>query len=133
MKKLYILVFFIFYLSSLNAQEKSYTLSDAFQLARARSEVLADQQEQVIQSEEHYKQALGASFPTISGAFSYSSQHLIAGSGEFTDQTSIKLTATQPLFRGFRIVNAIKQNKSVIQSQKEAADWAAYQIYSDMP
>ncbi len=105
---------------------EDYTLGKCFQLAVSRSETLADQEEQVIQAEEHFKQAQSSNLPNISGLFSYTKQD------QGTDLTNIKLTASQPLFHGFRIINAIKQNEKLLKTKQEAYQWAYLQIYSDV-
>ncbi len=102
------------------------SLQACYQLALSRSEVLADQQEQVIQAEEHYKQAIGAQLPSLTGLASYT---LAPNS---TDQLLVKANASYPLFRGFRMVGAIKQNEHLLNAQKEARQWAALQLYTDV-
>lgn len=102
------------------------SLQPYYQLALSRSGVLADQQEQVIQAEEHYKQAIGAQLPSLTGLASYT---LAPNS---TDQLLVKANASYPLFRGFRMVGAIKQNEHLVNAQKEARQWAALQLYTDV-
>ncbi len=97
-----------------------------YQLALSRSEVLADQQEQVVQAEEQYKQAVGALLPSITGLASYTLQP------NSSDQLLIKANATYPLFRGFRMVGAIKEYEQLLSAKKEARQWAALQLYSDI-
>ncbi|MDD5456186.1 MAG: TolC family protein [Candidatus Margulisbacteria bacterium] len=130
MNKIRLIIFAFFLASCLYAQSNSYSLEDCFPLALSRSEVLADEQEQVIQAEERYKQAVAALFPNVGGVISHTKQD---PSGTiYTDQVNIKLTATQPLFRGFRLVGAIKQNESLLKAQKQAKEAAALLIYADV-
>ena len=104
----------------------SASLSDCYQLALSRSEVLANQQEQVLQAQEHYNQALGALLPSLTGLASYT----VAPNS--SDQLLVKANASYPLFRGFRMAGAIKQSESLLLAEKQAKQWAALQIYSDV-
>jgi outer membrane protein len=117
--------------------EEPLTLKDCFKAALKRSEVLATQQELVVQAEENYHRAWGAIFPTINGAYTYFHQ---SGSG-FTNsgntsnsegQQTLGVTADQPLFRGFSDFAAVHEEKSFIKAQEEARQWAGMQLYSDV-
>src|SRR4051812_24618485 len=74
-------------------------LADCFTAALARSEVIADQTEQIRQAEERYQQAVGAMLPTLGGVASYGVQQASAA-GNFapSSQPLIKLSLTQPVF-----------------------------------
>ncbi len=108
--------------------ETPLNLNDCFGAALKRSETLADRQELVIQSEERYRQAMGNIMPDINGYYSYS-RHGSLGSGS---EHTLKITAAQPLFRGFRDFAAISAGKSFITAQEEARDWAGTQLYMDV-
>lgn len=115
--------------------DQLYTLQDCFQAALQRSEILADQAEQIIQAEEHYRQALGNLLPTLTGQAAYGRQ----GAGPGGDASAfsaephyIRISAGQPLFRGFREYAALRQTRDLIQSQRESKRWAALQLYSDV-
>lgn len=110
----------------------AYSLLDCFQLALTRSSLLADQGEQIEQAEQHYQQALGSSMPNISGALSMGAQHLTSGKDPLATQALGKVTYSQSLFNGFRMMNAITQARELITAQKHAKDWVAYQLYSDV-
>ena len=116
---------------SVLASASSYSLNDCFQLAVSRSEVLADQQEQVTQAEEHYKQALAGLLPFVSGVVSYTKQDPHAA-GNQADATTVKFTASYPLFHGFRLMGAVKQSESLLSAQKGARQEAMLQVYSDV-
>lgn len=131
MKKLGVALLFLFLANTVFAIEKGYTLANCFVLALKQSNTLADQQERVIQAEEHYKQSLGALLPIINGSATYGRQDP-TGAGANADQTALKISLTQPLFRGFRITGAIKQNESLLKAQKSARQWAAFQLYADV-
>jgi len=107
----------------------AYSLGDCFQAALQRSEILADQDEVILQAEEHYRQALAAVFPAVGLSASYQRQQEISGTDPDTYQ--VKATVTQPLFRGFREFAALRQNQELIAYQEESKAWAGLQLYSD--
>ncbi len=120
-------------LLSFSAPEKRTTLNDCYILGINRSEILADQQEQVTQAQEHYNQALGSLFPSAIGTFVYSKSDTTGLlSTQTADQTTMKVAGLLPLFRGIRLTSAIKQNEHLITAQKEAYQFAALQIYADV-
>lgn len=113
------------------------TLMDCFREAQARSESLASQQELIVQAEERYKQARGSVLPTIGAFAEYyrqdSSQLTPAQlAGNPDEQSTVRLSGDQPLFRGFREYAALDLAKSSIVYQKEARQWAGLQLYRDV-
>jgi outer membrane protein len=126
----------ILYPSSLWAGQK-LTLKDCFQAALKRSEILATQQELVVQAEENYNRAWGSILPTIEGSYSYFYRNAegLSNSGNRANsagQHTLKITADQPLFRGFREFSAIKASKAFISAQEQARQWAGMQLYRDV-
>jgi outer membrane protein len=117
---------FLIIVSLAGAVPNNFSLDSCFQAALKQSEVLADQQEQIIQAEEHYSQALAVMLPNVNANGTYFAQDTVK-----TEQTTYKVSATQPLFRGFRDFAALHQNQSLITAQKQAYRWAALQLYSD--
>jgi outer membrane protein len=112
-------------------------LKDCFKAALKRSEVLASQQELVIQAEENYHRAWGAILPSVSGYYSYFHQDApgLTSSGNTessTGQQTLKIMAGQPLFRGFRDFAALNQTKDLIRAQEQARQWAGMQLYKDV-
>jgi len=113
------------------------TLKDCFKAALKRSEVLANQQELVLQAEETYHRAWGAIRPAVNGSYSYFYRHApgLTGSGN-TDssagQQTLKIMGDQPLFRGFRDFAAVNAAKAYITAQEQARQWAGMQLYSDV-
>ncbi len=113
------------------------SLNDCFKAALKRSEVLANQQELVVQAEENYHRAWGAILPDVNSSFSYFHQHAsgLTSSGN-TDssvgQQTLKFTADQPLFRGFRDFAALHATKDFITAQEESRRWAGLQLYRDV-
>jgi outer membrane protein len=113
------------------------SLTDAFKAALKRSEVLATQQELVVQAEENYHRAWGAILPSINGSYSYLRQNApgFTNSGNTassTGQQTLKIMADQPLFRGFRDFAAVNSAKALITAQKQARQWAGTQLYRDV-
>jgi len=116
---------------------ESFSLDDCFKAALKRSEVLATQQELVVQAEENYHRALGAILPAVNGSYSYFHQDApgLASSGNTESsagQQTLKIMAAQPLFRGFRDFAALNAAKASITAQEQARQWAGMQLYSDV-
>ena len=117
--------------------ETPLTLKDCFKASLNRSEVLATQQELVLQTEETYHRAWGAILPSVNGSYSYFHQN---GSGFSSSgntatsagQQTLEVTADQPLFRGFRNFAAVNAAKASITAQELAKEWAGMQLYSDV-
>ena len=122
---------------ALHCSADGISLEACFRSALKQSEIMADDQELIVQSEEHYKQALAGMLPNISAGYTYFNQDtdkLIPASTDstlYSDQSTTKLTVSQPLFRGFRDFAALKLNQNLIVSQKLSYQWAAYQLYQD--
>jgi outer membrane protein len=113
------------------------SLNDCFKAALKRSEVLATQQELVLQAEETYHRAWGAILPAVNGSYSYFYQHApgLSSSGNTATssaQQTTKIMADQPLFRGFRDFAAVNAAKSSITAQEQARQWAGMQLYEDV-
>ncbi len=109
----------------------SKTLNDCFELALRRSEIIATQSELIFQAENRYKQAIGSILPNLSATGSQLVQESTSNSIFPTTQPLIKLTATQPLFQGFKEFAGIKQTKDQIESQDQAKQLATIQLYQD--
>ncbi len=117
--------------------DQPLTLKDCFKAALKRSEVLATQQELVVQAEETYHRAWGAILPTINSSYTYLHQNApgFMSSGNTSTsagQQTLSVTADQPLFRGFSDFAAVHEEKSFIKAQEEARQWAGMQLYSDV-
>lgn len=116
--------------AAVGAAEPGFTLDDCFQAALKQSETLAGQTEQINQAEARYSQALAAVLPNFSlnGAYGYAQEK----AGPAASQTVAKLSAVQPLFRGFREYAALRQSGNLITAEKEAWHWAGLQLYRDV-
>ena len=113
------------------------TLDEYFAAALKRSEVVATQGELIRQAEERYKQANSALRPTVNGVASYTRQDPIPA-GDLSTSTSpnrqslAKLTATQPLFRGFREFAALRQTQALLGAQDQDYRNARTQLFMDV-
>ncbi|MBI3778274.1 MAG: TolC family protein [Gammaproteobacteria bacterium] len=116
---------------------EALTLDEYFAAALKRSEVVATQSELIRQAEERYKQADAALYPTVNGVASYTRQDPVPA-GETSTSTSpnrqslAKLTATQPLFRGFREFAALRQTKALLSAQNQDYLNARAQLFKDV-
>jgi outer membrane protein len=113
------------------------SLKDCFKAALKRSEVLAFQQELIVQAEENYHRAWGAILPSVNGSYSYFHQNApgftSSGNTESSSgQQTLKIMADQPLFRGFRDFAALRETKALITAQEQAGQWAGLQLYRDV-
>lgn len=120
--------------SAADSPEVALTLDDYFAQALRQSEVVAGQSELIVQAEEQYRQANAALYPTVSGAASY----LWQDSGALNPTTNpvrqsfARLTATQPLFRGFREFAALRQTKALVGAQDDDYRQARVQLFKDV-
>jgi outer membrane protein len=114
---------------------QAVTLKDSFRAALSRSELVASQRELLVQQDELLQQAQGSLLPTISATASELWQQVPPGGSSPANpsvQPFAKLSAQQPLFRGFREFAGIRQARDLVQSQEEAWIAAAIQLYKDV-
>jgi outer membrane protein len=115
---------------------EALTLDDYFAAALQRSEGVAIQSELIQQAEERYRQANSTLLPTLTGIASYTwLEPTSAGSSSTsnnpTRQPHARLSATQPLFRGFREFAALRQNKALLGAQNQDYRNAQVQLFKD--
>lgn len=112
------------------------TLSDAYQAALVRSETVGIQNELARQADELEKQAKGALFPTILGSATFLRQatptDVVGGRVFPASQNTVKLSASQPLFRGLRDFAALRQRGSLTEAQNFAIHTAQRQLFYDV-
>ena len=113
------------------------TLDEFFDAALKRSDVVATQVELIRQAEERYKQANAALYPYVSGVASHFRQEAIpTGQSDNSNianrETLTKVMATQPLFRGFRDLAAVRQSKALISAQDQDYLSARTQLFKDV-
>jgi outer membrane protein len=119
------------------AQAAALTLADYYAAALQRSEVVATQTELLRQAEERYNQATAALRPNVSGAATYLWQEPLP-SGTPTSPTTqsrqhvTRLTASQPIFRGFRELAAVRQSEALRGAQTDDAEQARLLLYRDV-
>jgi len=128
---------FLILLASIAAQgtaAQELTLDDYFAAALRQSEVIATQAELIKQAEERYKQAGAALLPTIDGIGSYT--WIDSGARDTnaypTRQPFARLALTQPLFRGFREIAALRQNEALVGAQNDEYLNARVQLFKDV-
>jgi len=112
------------------------SLEQAYRATLNLNEDVANQAELVQQAELQYSQAKGALFPTVNANASYLRQQT-PPSGTATnispsEQETVKLTATQPLFRGFREWAALKEEKLNTEAAKLNRDEVLRRMYFDL-
>jgi outer membrane protein len=139
MKKFYLYqaIVFCLLIPVCSLAQEPFSLNDCFKAAMKRSEVLASQQELVVQAEANYHKAWRVIFPSINGSYSYFHRNApgLAGSGNSesaANQQTLAITADQPLFRGFRDFAALNAAKKMITAQEQAKQWAGMQLYKDV-
>ena len=116
------------------AAAATLTLDDYFAQALTRSEVVATQGELIHQAEERYRQASAALRPTLNGVATYTRQDSGARDASVnpTRQTNARLTASQPLFRGFREFASMRQTQALVGAQGEDYRQARTQLFKDV-
>lgn len=112
------------------------SLEGCWAAALARSETVAQQRELTAQAQEHVTQAVGSVVPNVSAVGSYLVQQTppsgLASTLSPSTQPFAKLTATQPLFQGFREFAGLRAAKKLVTAQAEAERQAEVQLYQDV-
>lgn len=111
------------------------TLDEYYAAALRRSEVVGTQVELIRQAEERYRQASATIKPAVSGVGSYTLQEsapTVNASLSPTRQPHARVTATQPLFRGFREFASMRQTKALVGAQTEDYFNARVQLFKDV-
>jgi outer membrane protein len=115
--------------------EEPRSLDDCYAAALKRSDTVAMQADLIDEFEEQYKQSISAVAPAINGTGSYQLQETPSNSTASSlfpsTQGTLKVTADQPLFRGFREFAGIRQRVALRDSQVATWRQAAAQLYSD--
>ena len=117
---------------------QALSLDDYFAAALRRSTVVATQTELIRQAEERSKLATSALLPTVNGVATYTWQEplptgtLITSSNQLDRQSLARLTATQPLFRGFREFAALRQTRALEGAQQHDYQQARVLLFKDV-
>jgi outer membrane protein TolC len=110
---------------------KSFT--DVYKIALERAFTVNVQQEIIIQDNELDTQARAALLPSVTGSWVYqhqpSSDSSVGNSIQPNNQNTVKISADQPIFRGFRDFAALRQRKDFLNSAKFALQDAARTLY----
>ncbi|MCM0605073.1 MAG: TolC family protein [Xanthomonadaceae bacterium] len=108
----------------------------AFERALDQNPGLKSQTQVVVQSKERKNQAVGALLPSVNFVYSFSKQadNPSAAFGTIfpTERQDIRLTATQPLFRGMREYAGLAQAKYQYEAQKYQKARLATSLYSEI-
>lgn len=112
------------------------SLKECFQAAKNKNETIGIQSENVRQAEETRKQAIGVILPTITGSYSYLWQKDVqTGFGTSISpsyQPLGKITATQPIFQGFREYSGLSQTKNVLRAQEQNLSASYKTLYQNL-
>lgn len=123
---------------AVESMAQALTLDDYFAAALRRSTVVATQTELIHQAEERTKQATSALLPTVNGVATYTWQEplptgtLITSNNQLDRQSLARLTATQPLFRGFREFAALRQTRALEGAQLHDYQQARVLLFKDV-
>ncbi len=104
---------------------------DAYERALKRSESLGIQSEALIQANELESQARSSIFPTLSASAVFLTQEQPTAATQ-RQQNTVKATANQPLFRGFREFALIRQREAVVANQKAELANASRLLFYDV-
>jgi outer membrane protein len=111
------------------------TLDEYYAAALNRSEVVANQVELIRQAEERYTQARAGLLPSLDGVAAYMRQERVPSSSSGSlapNQSSARLTVTQPIFRGFREFAGLRQTQALIGAQNQDYLNARLQLFKDV-
>ncbi len=119
------------------AAADALTLEGYFSAALQRSETTGIQLEQVHQAEEHLQQANSAFLPTITGIASTTNIDPLPPSAPSTpstlsQQSSSRITLSQPLFRGMSEYAALRQSRNLLAAQRQDYRGARLKLYKDV-
>jgi outer membrane protein TolC len=117
-----------------NATNVEKSLKDAWAASLKRSETIGENQELLIQANELQTQAKSALFPTVTGSATYFRQAVPASDQGISpaEQNTIKFSADQPLFRGFRDFAALRQRDDLTGAQKLTLDNAVRTLFYNL-
>lgn len=117
------------------AQTGNASLDQCYDSAVAHSEVLGQSTESVVQAQELYRQSKGALFPVINGVGTYLNQaapSATAASTQPSEQTTAKITGTQPIFHGMKEYALILQQNLNVTAAMSAKRQASAVLYSSV-
>jgi outer membrane protein len=130
----------LFAASSALAATGGISFDDAYHAALDKTETVKIQRSAALRAEEQYRRAKGSLLPKISGSAVYTRQDpgtdnsgsSSVASAQRPEQTTVKLTATEPLFRGFSEYAGLRSTRATARSQNELIDASALNLYSSV-
>jgi outer membrane protein len=118
------------------AAEPGYTLDQCYRFALERSKTVAGQVQLIQQAEARINQTRAAFLPSVDLAGTVLRQQTptspLAQSIFPADQETVRATATQNLFKGFRDLATLEQRKLARRAAEFARDQAEVQLYLDV-
>ncbi len=122
-------------LAAPSAAHHGKKLQDCYRAALQRSEVLANSEQNIRQAEEVFRQSVGTILPTVTGVASYLIQeppsNSVGAQVSPSTQPLVRLTATQPLFQGFKEFAAMNQGRGLIAASTQDKRQAQTLLYFD--
>lgn len=112
----YIVILLLFFCPFHGSLAKDFTLKEAFSSALELAEPIKVAEQRTQQTEERLTQARGGLWPSLKATSSIQRVE-----GDPADQTTSKLTLSQPLFRGFGEYGIIDSRHSDLQAAQESA------------
>lgn len=111
------------------------SLQGCFKAALKQSELIKQSEESIRQAEEHSRQAFGAILPSVNAVAGYSWQQPLTSSSTNifpNEQPILRLSATQPIFRGLREYAAMRQTDLLAQGQTQSKRNAERLLFIDV-
>jgi len=117
-----------------NPTGPAVSLEEAYVAALKQSETVATQTELLRQVEERYRQSVGSILPSVSAIGSFTTQDSNASLGYATSaqQSTVRINAAQPLFRGFREFAGLRYAGRLVRAQTEARRQAELLLFLDV-
>jgi outer membrane protein len=125
----------LIFLSFLPVTGIAMNLEEVFDEARKRNESISWQEESVVQADEGYKQAIGSIAPTLNFTTQYFwQQKAPTSNNSFSPpyQPLTKLTASQPIFQGFREWKGLTLSKSLLSQQRMTKESVQLTLYKNV-
>jgi len=117
---------------SIYASTPSVTLIEAYAFSLKNAETVQIQQSQSNQASQQVSQAKGGFLPTIAASATYLKQDVPSSSSSIEqDQTTAKLTLSQPLFRGLGSFATLKASKAYAQAKENLVELEKATLYQN--
>ncbi|MBI4977730.1 MAG: TolC family protein [Spirochaetes bacterium] len=116
---------------------QTLSLAECYTAAKAASESMAIERETLAQLEERAGQAFGAFFPAATATGTLSLQQnmyhngVVNSSYANADAQGLKLSLSQPVFRGFRLLSGLDVAGNALGAEKENREWLLALLFVD--